>query len=199
MNGGGEKNIEPGFKVMKDQVNPNVLAYEPSPGKMTELFQSGQAVIAVWGTGRVQAFANTGFPVDFVYPKEGAAILLASACPVAKANASPAGARVHQDDDLEPTCRPCLPRRSATARSTRRSRSPGGAGKMAPVGERAAKLDHRPTGTPSTQARGVDQALEPRGRALSDGSRRRRDLSEAAPAQAAIDVCPMTVPRPRAG
>ena len=87
--GGGEKNIEPGFKVMKDEVNPNVLVYEPSPGKMTELFQSGQALIAVWGTGRVQAFANTWFPVDFVYPKEGAPILLASACPVAKATISP--------------------------------------------------------------------------------------------------------------
>ena len=77
MNGGGEKNIEPGFKVMKADINPNVLVYEPSPGKMTELFQSGQANIAVWGTGRVQAFANTGFPVDFIYPKEGSPILLA--------------------------------------------------------------------------------------------------------------------------
>jgi putative spermidine/putrescine transport system substrate-binding protein len=87
--GGGEKNIESGFRVMKDAVNPNVLVYEPSPGKMTELFQSGQALISVWGTGRVQAFANTGFPVDFIYPKEGAPILLASACPVQKASISP--------------------------------------------------------------------------------------------------------------
>lgn len=89
MNGGGEKSIEPGFKVMKEKINPNVLVYEPSPGKMTELFQSGQAAIAVWGTGRVQAFANTGFPVDFIYPKEGAPILLASACPVAKPSINP--------------------------------------------------------------------------------------------------------------
>ena len=89
MNGGGEKNIDPGFKVMKDDINPNVLVYEPSPGKMTELFQSGQGQIAVWGTGRVQAFANTDFPVDFIYPKEGAPILLASACPVAKASINP--------------------------------------------------------------------------------------------------------------
>jgi putative spermidine/putrescine transport system substrate-binding protein len=88
-NGGGEKNIDPGFKVMKEQINPNVLAYEPSPGKMTELFQSGQGTIAVWGTGRVQAFANTGFPVDFIYPKEGAPILLASACVVAKGSVNP--------------------------------------------------------------------------------------------------------------
>src|SRR6201991_4579068 len=89
MNGGGEKNIEPGFKVMKADVNPNVLVYEPSPGKMNELFQSNQAQIAVWGTGRVQALANTGFPVDFIYPKEGAPILLASALPIAKANVNP--------------------------------------------------------------------------------------------------------------
>jgi putative spermidine/putrescine transport system substrate-binding protein len=89
LNGGGEKNIEPGFKIMKADVNPNVLVYEPSPGKMTELFQSNQGQLAVWGSGRVQAFANTGFPVDFIYPKEGSPILLASACPVAKANVDP--------------------------------------------------------------------------------------------------------------
>jgi putative spermidine/putrescine transport system substrate-binding protein len=52
LRGGGEKAIEPGFKAFKDEINPNVLVYEPSPGKMTELFQSGQAVIAVWGSGR---------------------------------------------------------------------------------------------------------------------------------------------------
>jgi putative spermidine/putrescine transport system substrate-binding protein len=74
---------------MISEVNPNVLVYEPSPGKMTELFQSGQAVIAVWGSGRVQAFANTGFPVDFIYPEEGAPILLASVCPVAKPQINP--------------------------------------------------------------------------------------------------------------
>jgi putative spermidine/putrescine transport system substrate-binding protein len=89
MNGGSEANVDAGFNIFKTDINPNVLAYEPSPGKMTELFQSGQAVIAVWGTGRVQSFANTGFPVDFVYPKEGAVTLLTTACPIAKAGASP--------------------------------------------------------------------------------------------------------------
>jgi putative spermidine/putrescine transport system substrate-binding protein len=89
LNGGGEKNIDPGFKVMKTEVGPNVLAYEPQPGKMTELFQSGQAVIAVWGSGRVKAFQDTGFPAEFVYPNEGAMALGISACAVAKPNASP--------------------------------------------------------------------------------------------------------------
>jgi putative spermidine/putrescine transport system substrate-binding protein len=81
--GGGEKNIDPGFKAFQDEVGPNVLVYEPSPGKMTELFQSGQAVIAVWGSGRAKALADTGFPAAFVYPKEGGIALGVAACPVA--------------------------------------------------------------------------------------------------------------------
>ena len=81
--GGGEKNIEPGFKAFKEKVGPNVLVYEPSPGKMTELFQSGQAVVAIWGSGREKALAATGFPVAFVYPKEGAIALGVAGCPVA--------------------------------------------------------------------------------------------------------------------
>ena len=81
--GGSEKNIEPGFKAFKETIGPNVLVYEPSPGKMTELFQSGQAVVAIWGSGREKALADTGFPVAFVYPKEGAIALGVAACVVA--------------------------------------------------------------------------------------------------------------------
>jgi putative spermidine/putrescine transport system substrate-binding protein len=88
IDGGGETNIEPGFTAMK-QVAPNVLAFEPSPAKMTEMFQTGEALLAVWGTARFQAFANTGFPVDFVYPREGAPALLTGVCPVAKTQVSP--------------------------------------------------------------------------------------------------------------
>ena len=87
--GGGEKNIEPGFKAFKDEIGPNVLAYEPQPGKMTELFQSGQAVIAIWGSGRVKVFQETGFPVEFITPKEGSPALGISACTTAKPNPSP--------------------------------------------------------------------------------------------------------------
>ncbi|WP_431856079.1 ABC transporter substrate-binding protein [Azospirillum sp.] len=83
LNGGGEKNIEPGFKEFRDKVNPNVLVYEPSPGKMTELFQSGQALVAVWGSGRAKALADTGFPAAFTYPKEGGVVLASAACPIA--------------------------------------------------------------------------------------------------------------------
>ena len=80
--GGSETNIEPGFKAFKDEIGPNVLAYEAAPAKVTELFQSGQAVIAVYGNGRTKSLADTGFPVDFVYPKEGGVALAFGACPV---------------------------------------------------------------------------------------------------------------------
>ena len=139
MNGGGEKSIEPGFKVMKEQVNPNVLAYEPSPGKMTELFQSGQAVLAVWGTGRVFSFAVTGFPVDFVYPKEGTVTLLASACPVAKANASPI-AHDFIAMMVEPRLQEIFAKEYGYGPVNRKAQVDPAVARMAPVGERASKL-----------------------------------------------------------
>ncbi|WP_235837854.1 ABC transporter substrate-binding protein [Chitinasiproducens palmae] len=85
LNGGGESNIEPGFQVMTKKVAPNVLTWEPSPGKMAQMLQTGDAALAVWGNGRVQDVINQGAPVGFVYPKEGAVALMSAACPVAGA------------------------------------------------------------------------------------------------------------------
>ena len=82
--GGDEKNVNPGFDAFKKDIGPNILAYEPSPGKMTELFQSKQAVIGVWGSGRAKALADaTKFPIEFMYPKEGGVVLGVAACTVA--------------------------------------------------------------------------------------------------------------------
>ncbi|GGA99397.1 ABC transporter substrate-binding protein [Brucella endophytica] len=139
MNGGGEKDIEPGFKIMTEEVNPNVLAYEPSPGKMTELFQSGQAALAVWGTGRVQSFVNTGFPVDFVYPKEGAVTLLATACPIEKPEASPLASEFIKAM-LEPKVQLVLLRDYGYGPVNKTVEIPEGLGKIAPTGEHLSAL-----------------------------------------------------------
>nr|WP_029002689.1 ABC transporter substrate-binding protein [Azorhizobium doebereinerae] len=139
INGGSETAIEPGFKVMKGDINPNVLAYEPSPGKMTELFQSGQAVIAVWGSGRVASFANTGFPVDFVYPKEGAVALLASACPVAKGGDG-ALANAFVKAMVAPEFQAILAKEYGYGPVNKTAKVDAEALRMAPIGERAAKL-----------------------------------------------------------
>jgi len=86
LNGGGETGIEPGFEAFIDKVGPNVLTYEPSSGKMSELFQNGEIALSVWGSGRLKALADTGFPGDFAYPKEGGVALMVAACPVEGSN-----------------------------------------------------------------------------------------------------------------
>lgn len=83
LGGGDERNIDPGFEAFVNEIDPNVLAYEASPGQMTSLFQSGQAVLGVWGSARITSLANTGFPVKMVYPKEGAVSLGILGCPIA--------------------------------------------------------------------------------------------------------------------
>jgi putative spermidine/putrescine transport system substrate-binding protein len=139
MNGGGEANVDAGFKIFKDDINANVLAYEPSPGKMTELFQSGQAVLAVWGTGRVQSFANTGFPVDFVYPKEGAVSLLTTACPIARAGVSPLASSFIKLL-LDPKIQLLMLKDYGYGPVVKSIVAPPELAKMAPVGARAAAL-----------------------------------------------------------
>ncbi len=88
LNGGGENDIEPGFVAFEEQVGPNVLTYEPSSGKMSELFQNGEIDISVWGSGRLKSLADTGFPGGFVYPKEGGVALMVATCPVVDSDVS---------------------------------------------------------------------------------------------------------------
>ena len=133
---------------------------------MTELFQSGQAVIAVWGTGRVQSFANTGFPVDFVYPKEGAATLLATACPIAKPNASPLASSFIKML-LDPEIQLVLLKDYGYGPVLKSTGGPAGARQDGADRRDARQSSIIRTGRHQRQARGMDQALESRGRALT--------------------------------
>lgn len=92
LGGGDERNIDPGFTAFIDEIDPNILAYEASPGQMTSLFQSGQAVLGVWGSARINSLSNTGFPVEMVYPEEGAVSLGIVGCPIAGRDAPEAQA-----------------------------------------------------------------------------------------------------------
>ena len=83
INGGGDGDVAPGLRVMSKDINPNVLAYESSPGKMSEMFQSGDIWLAVWGSSRVAAMQKAGFPLAMVRPKEGAVVLMTAACAIA--------------------------------------------------------------------------------------------------------------------
>ena len=82
MNGGSEKNIEPGFDAIRDKLAPNVLSWSSSNAQLAQMFQNGDIDLGVWGSSRAVALKKTGFPVEFVYPAEGAPAIVASACAV---------------------------------------------------------------------------------------------------------------------
>ncbi|MBN9306993.1 MULTISPECIES: ABC transporter substrate-binding protein [unclassified Devosia] len=84
LNGGSERNIDPGFEAMK-RIKPGVLAFEPNPGKIAELLQTGEAALGVWNNARTAILAGQGAPVKFVYPQEGAMVILSQVCAVANA------------------------------------------------------------------------------------------------------------------
>jgi putative spermidine/putrescine transport system substrate-binding protein len=86
LNGGSESDVEPGFAQFEDSIAKNVLAFEPSSGKMSELFQNGEIAISVWGSGRLKSLADTGFPGKFIYPEEGAVALMVAVCPVVESD-----------------------------------------------------------------------------------------------------------------
>jgi len=83
LRGGGEGDIDPGFAAMADEVGPNVRVFEPSSARVSALFRSGGIALAVWGSGRARSLAESGFPVAFAYPEEGAVALMLAGCPVA--------------------------------------------------------------------------------------------------------------------
>lgn len=133
LNGGGEKNIDPGFTVMKDKVAPNVLVFEPSSGKMSELFQSKSIALSIWGSGRVKALADTGFPVKFAYPKEGAVALMIAGCPIVDSNV-PDEAQAFIDYLLEPDIQVRMAEAMGSGPVNKKSKLPEDLAKVLPYG-----------------------------------------------------------------
>ncbi len=113
MHGGGLDNIEPGFTYMASKIAPNMDAFESSPGRMSQLFQSGEIVASIWGTSRVFAVAQTGFPLRFAYPKEGAPALMTTACVVAGAR-DPQDAQAFVDNLLSPAVQTLFAQKAGT-------------------------------------------------------------------------------------
>ncbi|WP_066304459.1 ABC transporter substrate-binding protein [Bacillus sp. FJAT-29814] len=73
-NGGSDRDIEPGFVKMKE-IAKNAVTFDKT-ADMSNFFLQGQAVATSWANGRVNLLKDTGFPIEFVTPEEGAAALL---------------------------------------------------------------------------------------------------------------------------
>ena len=77
LNGGSETNIDPGFAAMQ-KLAPYAVNFDKT-ADVSNYFLQGQAVATVWGNSRTNTLRASGFPIQFVYPKEGAGALLATA------------------------------------------------------------------------------------------------------------------------
>ena len=81
--GGNDKNVEPGFKAWPTTVGPNVLEYIPSSAKLSEMVQTGEAAIFPLTPTAVAALKVKGIPVEYAPPKEGAVVLMVGQCVIA--------------------------------------------------------------------------------------------------------------------
>jgi len=99
LNGGSETNIDPGFVAMQ-KLAPYAVNFDKT-ADVSNYFLQGQAVATVWGNSRTNTLKASGFPIQFVYPKEGAGALLATANLV-KGGPNPALAQQFINFLLEP-------------------------------------------------------------------------------------------------
>jgi putative spermidine/putrescine transport system substrate-binding protein len=82
--GGSEKDVNPGFNAWSKTIGPNVLEYIPSSAKLAEMFQNGEVAIAPLTPTSVAVLKGRGIPVEYVQPKEGSVVLMVAQCVIAK-------------------------------------------------------------------------------------------------------------------
>lgn len=70
MHGGGESNMEPGFKAVA-QLLPNLGAIAPNPGALATLFQQGQIDISFNYLSGILPLAEKGVPIAISKPETG--------------------------------------------------------------------------------------------------------------------------------
>jgi putative spermidine/putrescine transport system substrate-binding protein len=81
--GGNDKNVEPGFKAWNTTIGPNVIEYIPSSAKISEMVQTGDAAIFPLTPTQVATLKAKGIPVEYAQPKEGSVVLMTAQCVIA--------------------------------------------------------------------------------------------------------------------
>lgn len=84
-NGGGVDDIQPGFDAIQE-LKPNLITLFTSNSDAQTLYTDGTAALGVWSIDRAVAMMQSGAPMDYVIPEEGAPLVLNS---VAIVNGSP--------------------------------------------------------------------------------------------------------------
>ncbi|MEU0926995.1 ABC transporter substrate-binding protein [Streptomyces malaysiensis] len=82
-NGGSERDVDPGLTAVK-KIAANAATFDTT-ADVSNYFLQGQAAASVWGVSRTSTLAEKDFPIEFVYPKDGAIGLVTTANVVKKA------------------------------------------------------------------------------------------------------------------
>jgi putative spermidine/putrescine transport system substrate-binding protein len=73
LHGGSVANLEPGWQALR-ALKPNIQRWYKSPNEVQGILQRGEAAIAALGSARSWTMKDSGMPVEFVVPKEGAPV-----------------------------------------------------------------------------------------------------------------------------
>lgn len=82
--GGNERNVEPGFTKFRETIGVNVLEFIPSSAKISEMVQTGDAAIFPLTPTSVATLKDKGVPVEYAQPKEGSVVLMVAECVIAR-------------------------------------------------------------------------------------------------------------------
>ena len=74
MDGGGERNIEPGFVSLR-QLAPNAVTFWNQHAQVSQMFTQGDIWITTWTSDRAQGLIDSGGNIGWVIPQEGAQII----------------------------------------------------------------------------------------------------------------------------
>ncbi|MYZ41448.1 ABC transporter substrate-binding protein [Schauerella aestuarii] len=81
--GGDDKNTDPGFKKWQDTIGKNVLEYISNSAKVAEMVQTNEAAIFPLTPTAIGRLQKRGIPVAYAQPKEGSVILMVAECVIA--------------------------------------------------------------------------------------------------------------------
>jgi len=87
--GGTDKNVDPGFTKWGSTIGPHVLKYIPSSAELSEMVQTGEAAIFPLTPTAVATQKARGVPMGYAQPKKGSKLLMVAECVTAN-NDNPA-------------------------------------------------------------------------------------------------------------
>ena len=73
MKGGTIDNVEPGFAAFKE-LKSHIVTFPTSHAQISQLFTQGDIVMVPWVSDRATTMKQSGAPIDWTIPKEGAVI-----------------------------------------------------------------------------------------------------------------------------